>query len=197
MALSGEAVNIPSTNIGLGIAFVRVWTDGNGFTSASNDLGALGYVLLETQEADIGALDPERQSIFSNLRGRVVTWDIKTKTFVKDAGLARIGMTTQVEDAGVLTLKKIEFSAENCRGISVVSNALSFSCEMLQEAKTLAELDGDQFISDDASASVVAEAPSGARPRSRFDLIQSAMRGLDSDLIVPTGASGLVCLSCM
>ena len=43
LVLGGEAVNIPKTDIGLGVAFIRVWVDGNGFTSASNDLGALGY----------------------------------------------------------------------------------------------------------------------------------------------------------
>ncbi|HSY88012.1 MAG TPA: hypothetical protein VLA85_15700, partial [Verrucomicrobiae bacterium] len=61
LVLGGEAVNIPKTDIGLGIAFIRVWVDGNGFTSASNDLGTLGYILLETPEVDVGDIDEERK----------------------------------------------------------------------------------------------------------------------------------------
>ena len=52
LVLGGEAVNIPHTSMGMGVSFVKVWMDGNGFTSASNDLGALGYILLESPTVD-------------------------------------------------------------------------------------------------------------------------------------------------
>jgi hypothetical protein len=159
VVLGGEAVNIPKTDIGLGVAFIRVWVDGNGFTSASNQIGSLGYILLETPEIDIGEVDDERQNIFTKLHGRVVNWNITSTLFVKDGGVARIAMTVSVQQNGGLADRKIEFEADNCTGVSVVSNALNFSCEMLQEAKTLAELDSPQIFSDDVIAAAAAAAP--------------------------------------
>ncbi len=148
LVLGGEAVNIPKTDIGLGIAFIRVWVDGNGFTSASNDLGALGYILLETPEVDVGDIDEERKALFSQLHGRVVHYDIKPNIFVKSGGIARIAMTISLQEDGGLSDKKIEFQADSCTGVSLVSNALSFSCEMLQEEKKLADLDNATFVSE-------------------------------------------------
>jgi hypothetical protein len=159
LVLGGEAVNIPKTDIGLGTAFIRVWVDGNGFTSASNDLGALGYILLETQEIDLGDLDEERRALFSNLHGRVVHYDIKPNIFVKSGGIARIGMTISVQQDGGLSDKKLEFQADNCTGVSLVSNALSFSCEMLQEEKKLAELDNGIFVSEEDVTTIADNAP--------------------------------------
>jgi hypothetical protein len=160
VVLGGEAVNIPKTDIGLGIAFIKVWVDGNGFTSASNDLGSLGYILLETAEVDIGNVDDERQQLFTKLHGSVVHWIIKTNLFVKDGGIARISMAVGVQTDGDVVEKKIEFQASNCTGVSVVSNALDFSCEMLQMEKTLAELDSDQIIPDDVIVAAADAAPS-------------------------------------
>jgi hypothetical protein len=141
VVLGGEAVNIPNTNIGLGVAFIRVWADGNGFTSASNSIGSLGYILLETPEFDVGAVDDERQQLFTHLHTQVVHWTISTNLFVKDGGIANVTMAVPVQEDGNVVEKKIQFVASTCTGVSVVTNALDFSCEMLQEAQTLAELD--------------------------------------------------------
>ena len=156
LVLGGEAVNIPKTDIGLGVAFIRVWVDGNGFTSASNDLGALGYILLETPEVDVGDIDEERKALFSQLHGRVVHYDIKPNIFVKSGSIARIAMTISLQEDGGLSDKKIEFEADSCTGVSLVSNALSFSCEMLQEEKKLADLDNATFVSE-ADVATIAE----------------------------------------
>jgi hypothetical protein len=151
LLLFGEAVTIPKTQIGFGVGLVSVWMDGNGFTSASNQIGALGYILLETQEVDIGALDAERQQIFSNLHGRTITFDIKPTLFVRDGGIARVGMTAVVQSSGN--------SAENCTGVSVTTNALNFTCEMLQMEKKLADLSSDRVVSDNLVASIADDAP--------------------------------------
>jgi len=153
----GEAVNIPSTTIGLGIGAVSVWIDGAGFTSATNDLGTLGYMLLETQEVDIGEPEPEVRDLFSNLHGQVVSYQIKTNLFVRSGGIARITMTRSVEQNGVLLDKSIEFQATDCRGISVVSNPVSFSAEMLQLERPLASL--DEIVPEDDLVAIVDEAP--------------------------------------
>src|SRR5262245_39718996 len=106
VVLGGEAVNIPKTDIGLGVAFIRVWVDGNGFTSPSNDLGSLGYILLETPEVDIGVVDPERQRIFTGLHGGVVHWTIKPNVFVRNGGIARISMAVPIQEGGVVVEQK-------------------------------------------------------------------------------------------
>src|SRR4051812_21980925 len=89
----GESINIPATTIGLGIGAISVWIDGAGFTSASNDLGTLGYMLLETQEVEIGEPEQQVRDLFANLHGQVVSFQIKTNLFVRSGGLARITMT--------------------------------------------------------------------------------------------------------
>jgi len=162
VVLGGEAVNIPQTDIGLGVAFIRVWVDGNGFTSASNDLGSLGYILLETPEVDIGSVDAKRERVFTSLHGTVVHWNIKPNIFFKDGGIANITMAVPVQQDGRLVEKKIQFVATNCSGVAVVSNALDFSCEMLQEPKTLAELDSDQIVPDDVIVAAADAAPPAA-----------------------------------
>src|SRR5215218_3216136 len=149
----GEAVNIPETSIGLGIGAVSVWVDGQGFTSATNDVGALGYMYLNAPEVDIGDPGEESQALFSNLHGQVVGFQIKTNIFVRDGGIARISLTRSIEQGGVLVDKKIEFEATNCRGISVVSNPVSFSTEMLQMEQPVAI--ADEAVSEDELIAIV------------------------------------------
>lgn len=157
--LFGEAVSIPSTNLGLGVAFISVWVDNNGFESAANSIGSLGYILLETQSVDIGSVDADKQVLFSNLHGRVVKFDITPNTFLKSGGIARIVMTISVQQGGQLVDNKIEFQADNCRGVCLVSNALSFSCEMLQMEKPIAMQDNGLVLSDDAVTVAANSAP--------------------------------------
>jgi hypothetical protein len=162
VVLGGEAVNVPSTSIGLGVTFVDVWLDGNGFTSASNDLGSLGYILLETPWVDIGTLDDQRQNLFTHLHGSVVHWTIKTNLFVKGGGIATITMGVPSQQDGAVIEQKIQFEATNCRGVSVLTNALDFSCEMLQQENQVAQLDGGSVISDDVVAAAADAAPQAA-----------------------------------
>jgi hypothetical protein len=167
LLLFGEAVTIPHTSIGLGVGLISVWMNGNGFTSASNDLGALGYIFLETQEVDIGDLDSEGEEIFSTLHSRVVGFEIKPNVFAISGGIARISMTVSLNEDGALREKKIEFLAEDCKGIAVVSNALNFSTTMFQMESRLADLDTDTIVPEadvlaiaDAAPSQAAEVPS-------------------------------------
>jgi hypothetical protein len=160
VVLGGEAVNIPKTDIGLGVAFIRVWVDGNGFTSASNDLGSLGYILLETPDVEVGEVDAERQRLFTNLHASVVHWTIKPNIFFRDGGIANVTMSVPVQQEGGIVEKTIQFVATDCRGVAVVSNALDFSCEMLQEEKKLAELESEQIVPDDVIVAAADEAPS-------------------------------------
>jgi hypothetical protein len=90
-------VTIPTTQLGQGVGLIIVWMDGAGFTSASNQIGTLGYIFLETQEVDVGTLDDERQQLFTQLHGRTVTFAIQPTLFVKDGGIARISLTTNVQ----------------------------------------------------------------------------------------------------
>ena len=155
----GEAVNIPHTGIGLGVGLVSVWMDGSGFTSATNQLGALGYVLLETKEVDVGELDEERQRLFSSLHGRTVKFDVAPTLFVKNGGIAQISLTRFVQEGGSSVAKTISFTADDCTGVCVSTNALSFTCEMMQMERSLAELDTDQIIDDGAVATIADGAP--------------------------------------
>jgi hypothetical protein len=157
--LFGEALNIPKTNIGLGVGFISVWVDGNGFTSASNSLGSLGYILLETQTVDIGTIDDERQNMFTHLHGSVVHWNVQTNLFAKDGGIATITMGVPTQKDGAVVEKKIQFVATDCTGVSVVSNALDFSCEMLMLEKQLAQSDSQQILADDVVLAAVDAAP--------------------------------------
>ena len=68
-------------------------------------------------------------------------------------------MTVSLQQDGGLADRKIEFQADNCTGVSVVSNALDFSCEMYQEEKTLAELDSPQILPDDVIVAAADAAP--------------------------------------
>jgi hypothetical protein len=159
VVLFGEAVSVPKTSFGLGVGLISVWVDGNGFTSASNDLGSLGYILLETPEVDIGSVDDERQNLFTHLHGSVVHWTIQTNLFFKDGGIANISIAVPVQQDGGVVEKQIQFVASNCTGVSVVTNALDFSCEMFQMEQTVAELGTDQAIGDDVIAAAVDAAP--------------------------------------
>jgi hypothetical protein len=148
VAFSGGAVRVPwRTEMLAGSPYICVWVDGNGFTglaSASNQTGSPGYVLLETPEIDIGEIDEQRRNIFTNLHGRVVTWNIKTSSFVRMDGEAHIAMTVGFSPkdpvGGVVVDRKIEFQAHACTGVSVVTNALDFWCEMRGDPRPLAYL---------------------------------------------------------
>ena len=144
LLLFGEAVNIPKTELGIGVGLLSVWMDGNGFHER---LQPTWHARLHSSR-DPGSrywreLDDQRQQIFSNLHGRTVTLGITPTLFVKDGGIARISMTTSVQVDGNAVDKKIDFVAENCKGVSVTTNALSVTCEMLQMEKKLAELDSE------------------------------------------------------
>lgn len=152
LCLNGLGLQIPKTGIGAGIAFVLVWVDGNGFESASNSIGAIGGIMLETWEIDIGEVPQDKQSLFDNLHAQVVKYDITPNIFAKDGGIACIAMTIYVQQDGGLAEQKIEFRAENCRGVSLLSNAISFSCEMLQMEKPVAIADGGSVLSDEEIA---------------------------------------------
>jgi hypothetical protein len=157
LLLFGEAVNIPETSIGLGVGLISVWIDGRGFTSASNDLGTLGYIFLETLHVDIGELDEDRQLLFSNLHGRVVKFDVAPNAFFRNGGLARIAMTIPIQLDGGIVEKKVGFIAEDCTGVSLVSNPLSFSTTMCMMDDRVAEV--DTLVSEEERASIVAAAP--------------------------------------
>lgn len=159
LLLFGEAVTIPHTELGLGVGVLSLWMDGSGFTSATNQIGTLGYIFLETQEVDIGKLDAERQEIFSNLHGRTVTLEVKSTLFVKNGGIARVTLTAAVQQDGDSVERKIAFTADNCRGVSLTTNALSVTCEMLQMEKRLADLESNQIVDDDEVTEVADNAP--------------------------------------
>jgi hypothetical protein len=151
----GEGVNIPGSSIGLGLSFISVWIDGVGFTAASNDVGALGYVFLNAPELDIGQPDPETTAVFQNLHGQVVRFEITPNTFAINGGIARIKLSVDVQLDGQVTERSIEWVASNCRGVSVVSNAVTFFVEMLQLPVSTAEAD----VPEDDLVALVDAAP--------------------------------------
>jgi len=154
----GESVNIPHTSIGLGVGAVSVWVDGSGFTSATNNLGAFGYTFLNTQDIDIGDPgDEEIRTLFSNLHGQVVGFEIKTNHFFKNGGIARIVLTRSIQENGVLVDKKIEFQATDCKGVSFTSNPMNFSAEMIQLENQTASV--DDFVTEDDLVAILDSAP--------------------------------------
>lgn len=164
IVLFGENVAIPKTPLHLGIGLVSVWIDDSGFTSATNDLGAaLGYVLLETKNVDLGAVDDVRQQAFSNLHGKIVKFRVDPNTFVKDGGIAKIRMAVQDNAGGAGGEPAIEFVADNCTGISVKAGAMEFMVEMLQK-EALAGLGDGQVVSDDDVVAISDEAPGEDAP---------------------------------
>jgi hypothetical protein len=106
-----------------------------------------GYILLETQMVDIGDLGDDREWWFVNLHGRTFTFDAAPTRFVKNGGIARIGMTIIDQIAGNAVEKKVTFQAENCADLSITATALKFSCEMLQLEKQLAEFNTTHIVS--------------------------------------------------
>ncbi|WP_419730641.1 hypothetical protein [Lichenicola sp.] len=156
----GEAITIPKTDFGLAYALVSVWIDGNGFTSAANAIGTIGYVCLETEEVDLGDVDAATQQTFANLHATVVHYDITTNLFVKDGGIATITMTVSVQTGGQLTDRKLQFQASACRGVSVLTSPISFSVEMLQQASPVALLDDGTILSDDVAVALGSQSPS-------------------------------------
>src|SRR5260370_33842766 len=159
LLLFGEGVGIPKTPINLGVGLISVWIDNNGFTSATNDLGSIGYIFLETPEKDIGVLDGERQQLFSNIHNQIVTFDIKPNIFAKNGGIAHISMTIGVQQGGEVVPKKIDFTADDCNGESVVDKPLSFSVNMLQLERKVAALDGGTIVSDEDVVAIADAAP--------------------------------------
>ena len=153
LLLFGEAVTIPSTKKGLGVTLVSVWVDGNGFQSASNDLGSLGYAFIETPTVDVGDVDPDTASLFTNLHGQVVSYDINSNTFVKSGGIVTVKMTVAVQNNGAVTEKSIQFQSSDCTGVCFITSTISFKCEMLQqENPALADADTSVFSDDDLVA---------------------------------------------
>jgi hypothetical protein len=163
LLLFGEAVTIPKTSKGLGVTMVSVWVDNTGFESASNDLGSLGYAFIETPEVDLGNVNADTASVFSNLHGTVVSYNIKSNTFVKSGGIVRVKMTVATQSGGGLVEKSIEFQADNCTGICVVTDPISFSCEMLQSSTQVAA--SDQVLSNDDIVALQDSAPSDEAER--------------------------------
>lgn len=163
LLLFGEGVAIPKTGLNIGVGLLSLWMDNNGFTSASNQIGTLGYIFLETPEIDIGSLDDERQQIFANLHGRTITFDLKPTLFVRDGGICRVAMTATVQSGGSMAEKKIEFLAQNCKGLSIVAGPLSFTCEMLQLEKRLADFTTEQIIAEEDIVAIADAAP-GEQP---------------------------------
>jgi len=147
LVLFGENVGIPKTPLTMGLGLVSLWVDGRGFTSATNDLGGLGYVLLETKDVDIGSVDAERQQVFTKLHGRLVRFQIQTNKFIRDGGIARICLTAQRTQDGGVAESSLEFMAENCTGISLTAGPIEFTAELLQMAQAVA-MDA-QLVSDD------------------------------------------------
>jgi hypothetical protein len=159
LLLFGGAMPISKIGIPLGMGFISVWIDNHGFTSATNDLGAIGFILLETREVDIGELDSERQQLFSNIHNQIVAFDIKPNIFAKNGGIANIAMTIGVQQGGEVFPKKIEFVADECTGVSAVDKPLSFSVNMLQLENKVAELDGATIVSDEDVVAIADAAP--------------------------------------
>ena len=159
LLLLGGAMPLSKIGIPLGMGFISVWMDNNGFTSATNDLGAVGFILLETQEVPVGVLDDERQQLFSNLHNQIVTFDIKPNIFAKNGGIAHISMTIGVQQGGEVVPKKIDFTADDCKGVSVVDKPLSFSVNMVQLERKVAELDGGRIVSDQDVVAIADAAP--------------------------------------
>ena len=157
LVLGGEGLKIPKIDVGMGIAFLKLWIDGVGYTSATNQIGSLGYILLETQVVDIGDPDEDVKNAFSHLHGRVANFEITPTLFVKDGGIAQISIIVNDQAGGNIVPRKIDFQATDCTGVAVTTEPLKFSCEMLQMLKGVAM--EDQQISDDALAMAVDDAP--------------------------------------
>jgi hypothetical protein len=155
--LAGESVNIPYTSIGMGVAFVKLWIDGKGYTTASNDLGSLGYILLETPTVNLEDVDQELEETFPNLHAQVVIFKVKPNIFAVDGGIARIAISVPVQRGGDIEEKCISFTAGNCKGVSVMSNEISFSAELLVMDEAVAE--NDIVVPDEEVASAAEMAP--------------------------------------
>jgi hypothetical protein len=153
----GEGVPVPKSSLSGGVNFVSLWVDGNGFTCASNDLGALGYILLETQTIDLGDVGEEKQSLFSNLHGQVVDFQVKCSTFVKSGGIATITLTVNKQEDGALRPVPLQFQADDCTGVCFVTNTLSFSATTYQMERVVAE--GESVVGDEVVVAVVDSAP--------------------------------------
>lgn len=150
----GLQSGLPKLPLQLGAGLISVWVDNAGFTSASNDLGALGYVYLDAPQVDV-PVDPDTETAFQDLHGRIVQFDIAPSKFVRDGGIARITMT--LPGNGDDPERSVAFSVSGCRGIAITSGALTFTVEMLQLDRSVAEItDG---VSEDDFVAMIDNAP--------------------------------------
>jgi hypothetical protein len=150
----GEQVSIPHTPFELGVSFISVWIGGAGFTSASNDVGTIGYVYLNTPAVEV-PVDQETEDAFRNLHGRVVRFEITPSKFIRDGGIARFKLTLPTN--GDVAERSVEFTASGCRGVSITTGTVSFSTEMLQLDRSFAEV--ADSITDDEMVAIVDAAP--------------------------------------
>ncbi len=150
----GEQVGIPHTPFELGVSFISVWFDNLGFTSASNDVGTIGYVYLNTPNIDV-PVDQATGDAFRNLHGRVVRFEITPSKFVSDGGIARFKLTLPA--SGDVAERSVEFTASGCRGVSLTTGSVSFTTEMVQIERSYAEISG--AISDDEMVAIIDAAP--------------------------------------
>lgn len=155
----GQQVAIPKTAFELGIGFITIFIDGSGFSSASNDVGTIGYVYLNVGTVDV-PVDAETAGAFANLHGQVVQFRITPSKFIRDGGVARFELTIPAN--GDVAAKTIDFTASNIRGVSLTTGSVEFSTEMLQLERSVAEL--DESITEDDTVAISDAAPADGEP---------------------------------
>lgn len=150
----GGGVSIPHSPFDLGVSFVSVWINNSGFTSASNDVGTIGYVQLDTPSVDV-PVDQETEDAFRNLHGRVVSFEIAPSKFVRDGGIAHLKLKLPAN--GNVAERSVEFTVSGCRGVSITSGPVSFSTEMVELDRSFAEVTNS--ITDDDMVAIIDAAP--------------------------------------
>jgi hypothetical protein len=151
----GEGVAIPKTPFDLGVSLISVWINNSGFTSASNDLGAVGFVCLDAPPVDV-PVSVETEAAFGNLHGQIVQFEISPSKFIRNGGIARIKLTLPTN--GDVAARSVEFTVSGCRGVALATGVVSFAVEMAQLDRSVAELDG--AMTDEDVVAIVDAAPS-------------------------------------
>jgi hypothetical protein len=135
LLLFGEAAPIPKIPIKLGVGFISGWIHNNGFTSATNDLGAICSTFLKTPELDVEEQDDKRQRRFSNLHNQIATFETTPSMFVKSRGNARASTTVGIQEVGRLSVAR---SGLQLTTVPTVGEPLNFSVIVAQVEKNVA-----------------------------------------------------------
>lgn len=128
----GEGAKIPGVDIGLSFILFELYISPNeyrGYTGASND-PALGNFSFITEWVNIPDLPAEKAEKWNNLHGKIVFVKMRPSHFLMGNGIVEFELTLKDHSSGAQIEEQLSFTAESCKGWSIVAEDINFKCEL-------------------------------------------------------------------